>query len=216
MSYQFLPKKVFIFILTLGVFLLGSSLLLEGILILIFGGGVFYLFRSPSLEEFKGNLNQDIICLSPIFGKVEKVEDVQYHPIFGGQLVKISLEPLWLQSFGVYMPTAGEICFYGETDEKGKTPNKRHSRLKRILNLQIETKKGGKVGLDFHPGLLKQKPKMWVRTGDRGKRAANIGYFPFAGSVHFYIRASDEVMVKEGDLVHAGQTPVAFLKDSNG
>jgi phosphatidylserine decarboxylase len=56
-------------------------------------------------------------------------------------------------------------------------------------------------------------PDLIVTPGDKGARRVNIGFFPFGGTVLLYLPKKYEILIKDQNVVIAGETIIAVLPE---
>jgi hypothetical protein len=79
--------------------------------------------------------------------------------------------------------------------------------------IQLSNKKNLEVILRFVPCHLGARPVIWCNSGDLAEAQSPLGYFPFGGSVLFYLPQDSNLQVVVGDKVEAGRTVIAGLKE---
>ena len=156
----------------------------------------------------------DSFIVSPANGVVYSVRKNIDHNIFGKGLSEIRVSSMWLNEFGLGFPLEGEVR--GLKNRVGKSF---FDFLKRFRNdekvqvhakiLEIKGKSGQEIGLEFIKCELGLDVDLWVKPGDRGKRSARLGYFPFGGTVLIYLPPHFDVLISQGDKCVQGSTPIA-------
>ena len=183
--------------------------------LLLFSLLLFFSFRKASLKlDYYSEVPNSFI-VSPTNGVVYSVRKNVDHNIFGKGLSEIRVSSMWLNEFGLGFPLDGEVrglknregkSFFRlfrkglENDEKIQV----HAKI-----LEIEGKSGQGVGLEFIKCELGLDVDLWVKPGDRGKRSARLGYFPFGGTVLIYLPPHFDVLISQGDKCVQGSTPIA-------
>lgn len=165
------------------------------------------------LKEDKGK--RDEVLFSPVNGTVTSIRKNINHDVFGSSLSEIRIVIPWWKEFGINLPKTAEVK---DLIYKAGKPNFRYRWPKPIsfggeippgYYLQLETIQDGTLGLHFTNCPLGMSPHIYVMPGDRGKNVANIGYFPFGGTLHFYFPENFEILVQEGQSVESGETLIA-------
>ena len=185
------------------------------LILLFFSLLLLFFFRKGSLREGENSLVPNSFIVSPSNGTVYSVRKNVDHDVFGKGLNEVRISSLWFYEFGLGFPLEGEVG--GLKNREGKSffrlfkkglendeRNQVHARL-----LEIKGKCGQEVGLEFIKCELGFDADIWVRTGDRGKRAARLGYFPFGGTVLIYLPPHFDVLISQGDKCLQGSTPIA-------
>ena len=215
MKFSYLSRGILfilVFFLALAWFFQQSiifQILLFSSLLLIFS------FRKTGLKLDYDAQVPDSFIVSPANGVVYSVRKNIDHNIFGKGLSEIRVSSMWLNEFGLGFPLEGEVrglknrvgkSFFRlfrkglESDEKVQV----HAKI-----LEIKGKSGQEIGLEVIKCELGLDVDLWVKPGDRGKRSARLGYFPFGGTVLIYLPPHFDVLISQGDKCVQGSTPIA-------
>jgi phosphatidylserine decarboxylase len=73
----------------------------------------------------------------------------------------------------------------------------------------FERPNGDRIGVRQLAGLIARRVVSYLRKGDRTQRGELMGVIKFGSRVDLYVPASYEVLVKKGDRVRVGETPMA-------
>ena len=221
MKFSYLSRGILfilVFFLALTWFLQKNTIFLT---FLFFSLLLFFVFRKASLRVDSDSEVPNSFIVAPTNGVVYSVKKNVDHNIFGKGLSEVRVSSMWLNEFGLGFPLEGEVrglksregkSFFRlfkkglESDEKLHV----HARL-----LEIEGKCGQEVGLEFIKCELGFDVDLWVKPGDRGKRAARFGYFPFGGTVLIYLPPHFDVLISQGDRCIQGSTPIAVQLGRN-
>lgn len=177
-----------------------------------------WLFRRKSFSHFDDiNIKQELV-ISPVNGTVVEVKENVSHKLFGQNLKEVRLIIPWHHEYGIYLPETSEI--EDVKVEKGPalfrlTNEKISEQLDRVLPGVCVTMKNlfeDKLHMQFVKCTTGYWPELKVMPGDRGRASANIGYFPFGGTVLLYLPMNYEIMVSEQQVVQAGESPIAGRK----
>jgi phosphatidylserine decarboxylase len=192
------------FFFSFGSFLL--ILFLTSIVLLMFSK-----VRVKSKDE--GSFTSSIV-LSPVSGKVQKIYDEVIIENQNYKVIKMASSPLGF--FDILSPFKSTVVLAKESTEP------RRWRLEKIEPLdgfeettiiQLSNKKNLEVILRFVPCHLGARPVIWCNSGDLAEAQSPLGYFPFGGSVLFYLPQDSNLQVVVGDKVEAGRTVIAGLKE---
>ena len=68
---------------------------------------------------------------------------------------------------------------------------------------------GDRIGVRQLAGLIARRVVSYLGKGDRRQRGELMGVIKFGSRVDLYVPASYEILVKKGDRVRVGETPMA-------
>lgn len=178
--------------------------------LLLFLATVFivWFFRNP---ERKTPTDEKLV-VSPADGKVIKIEDVQDHELMPGVSRKISI---FMNVFSVHVnraPYAGRIetiryyegKFFSADLDKASSDNERNG-------LVIRLNDGRAIGMTQIAGLVARRIVCWVKEGMMVEKGERFGLIRFGSRVDVFLPADTAVLVKLGDKVRAGETPIGGL-----
>lgn len=192
------------------------------LILLIYVGTLIIFRKKRSHYNFKEtpSITTRGLVFSPVSGKLrfnfEKETDV-----FGEkQKVRVLGVTLpWWREAGIYLPMTGEIETFSRSAGKGWF---RFLKLKSLQKLQdefsgcktsIQGVEGQKVALDFVKCPLGMSPKVWSMPGDRGRRKAPMGFFPFGGTVLIYLPENYKILPNIGETLNSGESVLAADPD---
>ena len=168
------------------------------------------LFRKKFNEYLEDVAIKDDVIFSPIYGKVSSINKHE-----NGTEIKIRHSPP--KEVGVYLPMNSELKEFKNvvvdrpSSLRDKYFGKSLDRADYIdLNLE-QVKKEQSVGLKFSRNFLGSLPVLYMQPGDRGRQQVNIGYLPLWGVVHLSMPKNYEILIKKGDELEGGVTPIAGL-----
>jgi hypothetical protein len=180
---------------------------------------ILFILRKSSVSYRDTFKSAGEIYLSPIHGTVESIRHlvtVQDLP-FPCHEIRISLS-FWNQK-GLYLPTASELLFL--KTNKGKKQNRKLTAD--ILDGSFEdvsythltfiSKNQSHAIMRFVDCTTGLKPRVWLKSGDRGRAGACFGYYPFGGTLLIYLPATSDILIYEKEIMIPGQTVIAALKD---
>jgi len=165
-----------------------------------------YFFRNPNRID-QSAADQ---IIAPADGKVMGIEEMDEDEFLKGPAVRVST----FMGLGdvhvnrapcdsvvtrmVHKSGRYGLAFKHAVDKK----NERHYIL-------LEKKNGEKLLVVQIVGFLARRIHCWVHEGDAIKKGDRIGIIAFGSRVDLYLPPGYEIMVKLGDKVKAGITPIA-------
>jgi phosphatidylserine decarboxylase len=167
---------------------------------------VLLFFRDPT-RLYQGS---DRIVLAPADGKVTAIQDVVDPEIGPGPYRRVVT---FLSAFDVHVqrcPVSGEVvvsnlvrgakhaAFRDDIADK----NERYTNVFARPN-------GDRVGVRQLAGLIARRVVSYLRLGDRKERGELMGVIKFGSRVDLYVPASYRILVRPGDRVRNGETPMA-------
>jgi phosphatidylserine decarboxylase len=169
---------------------------------------IVWFFRNPERKAPPG----EKFVISPADGKVIKIENVQDHEILAGLYRKISI---FMNVFSVHVnriPYAGRIetiryyegKFFSANLDKASLDNERNG-------LVIRMDDGRAIGMIQIAGLVARRIVCWVNEGMMVEKGDRFGLIRFGSRVDVLLPADTTVLVKVGDKVRAGETPIGGL-----
>ncbi|MBT3235148.1 MAG: hypothetical protein HN353_04295 [Bdellovibrionales bacterium] len=147
-------------------------------------------------------------ALSPITGMVREVAAIESHPLFGNNLVRVSIQKGWFDAANLFVPLTSEVSNRHIVERQTATPE-----VGEVLIFRCP--QGTKVGLHLLRSRFGYFAKNWLEIGDRGERGANFGFFPFRGTVLLYLPNSYRILVSEGEKIFGDETAIAVPPASN-
>lgn len=182
--------------------------------------GILLLFRKSTSAYLEDIAFKKGVLFSPVNGRIVNITKNLELPDMEGKWseVKVIINP-WNET-GIYLPTKVEIEDFSLTgrkphlrylpwSKKGKEENKEDEREK--LSLTIKDEMENLIKMVFVRCYVGGRPEIFVMPGDRGKQQANIGHFPFGGTLFLYLPEKYEILIGELDQVVAGETLLAGL-----
>ena len=202
----------------------GYPFIIVSLIITIFlaFSGIFWLFSLLALITFfivwffrnpeRHFLEEEKVVISPADGKVIKVEDIEMNGTIAGKLKKISI---FMNVFSVHVnraPSTGKIeainyhkgKFFSANLDKASLDNERN-------DINIRTENGCSIWAVQIAGLIARRIVCWVKVGDTVKKGERIGLIRFGSRVDVYLPKDSRLVVKIGDKVRAGETPLGYL-----
>jgi hypothetical protein len=137
------------------------------------------------------------------------------HCLFGSNKTEIRITMPWNKEYGIYLPESCEVreLRIDRTPaqflpDQGPLPEQSERTLTGVC-LALKSISGGELGLQFLKFTASRWPSMRVMAGDRGKGRANVGFFPFGGTVLLYLPSNYEILVQKDAPLVAGETLIA-------
>lgn len=206
-----IAREGYPFILFCGFITLICSILdyriaaLAGLLITAFVSG---FFRDPS--RIPPEDRDAVVC--PADGKVIVVEELFDDRFLQQQVIKISI---FMNVFNVHV---NRIPYPGTVQNIRFKPGKFYSADKDKAALHneycavtIATESGRQYGVVQIAGLIARRIVCWAEHGDKVTSGQRYGLIRFGSRVDLYLPIGTEVMVKKGQKVSAGVTPLARM-----
>lgn len=199
-AYRLLIPTTFLIILSFYF-----DLFVLGILSFLFGLFLLYFFRDP---ERNSDLDKNFL-LSPADGKVLSVNLKQEDQFNLGRCHVISI---FMSPFDVHVnrsPVDGEVL--GLRYERGEfgAAFKEGVEKKNERNFILIGREGRKFLVVQIAGFFARRIFCYVKEGEKVKRGQRIGMIAFGSRVDTFIPEEFEILVKEGQKLKAGITPIA-------
>jgi phosphatidylserine decarboxylase len=201
----------FPFILSLGVMSLVAfftGFIWIGVLILLLTVFVIWFFRNPERTMPENPLQ----LISPADGRVIGIEESASveHP--GRSFMKVSI---FMNVFNVHVnriPFSGEIIsvkykpgkFLSANLDKASALNERNTVL-------IRTDDGREIITVQIAGLIARRIVCWLNEGMTVTKGERFGLIRFGSRVELFLPLGSILLVKIGDKVRAGETPIGEL-----
>ena len=177
----------------------GAAALVVGLLVLLF-------FRDPK-RVYEGEAG---FVLAPADGLITRVDTLEDAEIGPGRFHRVVT---FLSVFDIHVqrvPAAGEVIVSRYSPgrkvaafrEDAGDVNEKHLTVIRRPN-------GDLIGVRQIAGLLARRVVCYLKEGDRVHRGQSMGLIKFSSRVDLLVPESYRVLVKKGDRVKNGATPVA-------
>ncbi len=169
---------------------------------------VAWFFRNPERKLPDG----DGYVTSPADGKIIKTDDVYITEPIEGKCKKISI---FMNIFNVHvnrMPYSGTIKmirykkgrFFSANLDKASSLNENNAVL-------IETDNGKKILTIQIAGLIARRIVCWINEGMYMEKGERFGLIRFGSRLDVYLPLEANILVKVGDKVKAGETPIGDI-----
>jgi phosphatidylserine decarboxylase len=208
---SFIISEGFPFIIPLGAMTLAAfvtGFTWSGVLILLVTFFVIWFFRNPerTMQE------NPVQLISPADGRVIGIEEVASNEHPGRSLMKISI---FMNVFNVHVnriPFSGEVLsvrykpgkFLSANLDKASALNERNTVL-------IRTDDGREIITVQIAGLIARRIVCWLKEGMRVTKGERFGLIRFGSRVELFLPLGSTLLVKIGDKVRAGETPIGEL-----
>lgn len=180
-------------------------------------GGWLWLNRRRDLP-WRDTLRSDgEMFLSPVDGEVVKI-GTWTDPEAGFAYSEVRLRMNYTNNWGLHLPSSCEMEFL--KNYPGRRSNRKdlahittdESGPLEKTDMVLRSKNGVASRLRFLQCEIGRSPKIWMKSGDRGRGAACFGYYPFGGSLIVYVPQPSDILVVENEKITAGQTVLAVFK----
>jgi phosphatidylserine decarboxylase len=206
-----IAREGYIFILVSAFFTISAGFTAPrwvALLFFLITAFIVWFFRNP---ERKTPTDEKLV-ISPADGKVIKIEDIEDHELAMGPFRKICI---FMNVFSVHVnriPYAGRIetiryyegKFLTANLDKASSDNERNGLLIRMAD-------GRAIGLIQIAGLVARRIVCWASEGMMVNKGERFGLIRFGSRVDVLLPADTTVLVKLGDKVWAGETPIGGL-----
>jgi phosphatidylserine decarboxylase len=177
----------------------GAAALVVGLLVLLF-------FRDPK-RVYEGDAG---FVLAPADGLITRVDTIEDPEVGPGRFHRVVT---FLSVFDIHVqrvPAAGEVVAsrysrgrkVAAFREDAGEVNEKHLTVIRRPN-------GDFIGVRQIAGLLARRVVCYLKEGDRVHRGQSMGLIKFSSRVDLLVPESYQLLVKKGDRVKNGATPVA-------
>jgi phosphatidylserine decarboxylase len=208
---SFIAREGLPFILPLG----GATLLAFlagfrgfGLVLLILTLFVVWFFRNPQRQTPQ----KAGLVISPADGKVIRIEEATNEESPGNTYRKISI---FMNVFNVHVnriPCSGKVRFirYREGQFLSADLDKA-SKLNERNTVMIDTADGRQILTVQIAGLIARRIVCWIREDMEVQRGERFGLIRFGSRVEVFLPPAAVILIKVGDKVRAGETPIGEL-----
>lgn len=174
-------------------------------LLLLFTFFTAWFFRNPERTV----PDNPVQIISPADGKVIRVEEVTCKEQPGQSFQKISI---FMNVFNVHVnriPCSGEVLAIRYKPGKFLSANLDKASALNERNIIIIRKDDGREIITIQiAGLIARRIVCWLKEGSKVKKGERFGLIRFGSRVEVYLPLSSTLLVKSGDRVRAGETPI--------
>jgi phosphatidylserine decarboxylase len=212
MPFSYIPKtihrNVALLLFVCWIFNLVTLFIFLGV---IYSLGLFF-FRRHNKKIQDAPRSGNLTIYSPLNGKVVSITKGCDHDIFGKDLIEMRLSIPFFKEMGLFIPTNSEVIDLQVN--RGQKALRFKKNLEKIssqtgLCLAFKSSNGCKFGMQLIPCAIGMWPEVALLPGDKGKLGANMGYFPFGGTVLLYLPKESEVLISESAQLIAAETLLA-------
>ena len=169
---------------------------------------VVWFFRNPE-RTIPDNPLQ---LISPADGKVIRIEEVASEERSGRSFLKISI---FMNVFNVHVnriPYSGEVFAIRYKPGKFLSANlDKASALNERNTVMIRTDDGREIMTVQIAGLIARRIVCWLKESAKVKKGERFGLIRFGSRVEVFLPLGSILLVKIGDKVRAGETPIGEL-----
>jgi len=167
-----------------------------------------YFFRDPE-RLAPGDAT---LAVAAADGRIVAVEEMEEPEVLKMRMKRVSI---FLSVLDVHVnraPVGGRIT--ASEERKGSYLDARDPRSseKNAARLWVIEGDLATVAVRQITGAIARRIVPWSRVGDTLRRGEKFGMIRFGSRTEIYLPMDAEILVKEGDKVKAGETPVARLK----
>lgn len=177
-----------------------------GVAVAVLGLGVLLFFRDPK-REFHGPPE---IVLAAADGLVTRVDTIEDPAVGSGRFRRVVT---FLSVFDVHVqraPTTGEVVSSGLTPGRKVAAFRAHADEVNENHLTVVRRANGdRIGIRQIAGLVARRVVCYLEEGQAVDRGELLGIIKFGSRVDLMVPEHYEVLVKQGDRLRTGATPVA-------
>ena len=169
---------------------------------------VAWFFRNPE----RTMPDNPVQIVSPADGRVIRIEETTSEAQPGRSFLKISI---FMNVFNVHVnriPYSGEIYAIRYKPGKFLSANlDKASALNERNTVMIRTDDGREIMTVQIAGLIARRIICWLKEGTKVKKGERFGLIRFGSRVEVFLPLGATLLVKNGDRVKAGETPIGEL-----
>ena len=192
---------------------LGAAVLIAFFTGFMWVSGLLFLFTFFTAWFFRNPErtvpDNPVQIISPADGKVIRVEEVNSKEQPGQSFKKVSI---FMNVFNVHVnriPCSGEVLAIHYKPGKFLSANlDKASALNERNIVMIRTDDGREIITIQIAGLIARRIVCWLKEGSKVKKGERFGLIRFGSRVEVYLPLSSTLLVKSGDRVRAGETPI--------
>jgi phosphatidylserine decarboxylase len=177
-----------------------------GVTALVVGFCILLFFRDPK-RAYEGEAGTVLAAADGLITRIDTIEDPEIGP---GRFHRIVT---FLSVFDIHVqrvPAAGEVIASRYSRGRKVAAFREDAGDVNEKHLTVIRRPGGDlVGVRQIAGLLARRVVCYLKEGDRVHRGQSMGLIKFSSRVDLLIPESYRVLVKKGDRLKNGATPVA-------
>jgi phosphatidylserine decarboxylase len=178
------------------------------VLLLVLTLFVVWFFRNPQRKTPE----KEGLVISPADGRVLRIEEAISDDQPGRTLRKISI---FMNVFNVHvnrLPCSGKVEFIHYHEGKFLSANlDKASKLNERNTVMLRTADGTEIMTVQIAGLIARRIVCWLKEGMQVQRGERFGLIRFGSRVEVFMPLGSTILVKVGDKVRAGETPIGEL-----
>jgi phosphatidylserine decarboxylase len=169
---------------------------------------VVWFFRNPQ----RNTPEKDGLVISPADGRVIRIEETTSDEQPGRTFQKISI---FMNIFNVHVnriPCSGEVRFIRYREGKFLSANlDKASKLNERNTVLLRTADGREIMTIQIAGLIARRIVCWLQEGMQVHKGERFGLIRFGSRVELFLPLGSTLLVRVGDKVRAGETPIGEL-----
>ena len=169
---------------------------------------VVWFFRNPQ----RNPPEKDGLVISPADGRVIRIEETTSDEQPGRTFQKISI---FMNVFNVHInriPCSGKVRFIRYRKGKFLSANlDKASALNERNTVLLQTADGREIMTIQIAGLIARRIVCWLKEGMQVSRGERFGLIRFGSRVEVFLPLGSTLLVKVGEKVRAGETPIGEL-----
>jgi len=169
---------------------------------------VVWFFRNPQ----RNTPEKDGLVISPADGRVIRIEETASDEQPGRTFQKISI---FMNVFNVHVnriPCSGEVRFIRYREGKFLSANlDKASALNERNTILLQTADGREIMTVQIAGLIARRIVCWLKEGMQVSRGERFGLIRFGSRVEVFLPHGSTLLVRVGEKVRAGETPIGEL-----
>ena len=169
---------------------------------------VIWFFRNPQ----RNTPEKDGWVISPADGRVIRIEETTSDEQPGRTFQKISI---FMNIFNVHVnriPCSGEVRFIRYREGKFLSANlDKASALNERNTVLLRTADGREIMTVQIAGLIARRIVCWLKEGMQVQKGERFGLIRFGSRVEVFLPLGSTLLVKVGEKVRAGETPIGEL-----
>ncbi len=170
---------------------------------------VVWFFRNPERSAPENPFQ----LISPADGKVIRIEEISSESYSGASCLKISI---FMNVFNVHVnriPCSGRVVSIRYSPGKFLSANlDKASALNEKNTVLIRRDDGREIVVIQIAGLIARRIVCWMKEGMKVRKGERFGLIRFGSRVEVLLPLGSTPLVKTGDKVRAGETPIGELK----
>jgi phosphatidylserine decarboxylase len=181
-----------------------------GVGLFLFGLTAFVIgfFRNPQRTAPENGR----LVISPADGRIIRIEEATSDELPGRTFQKISI---FMNVFNVHvnrLPCSGEVRFIRYRAGKFLSANLDKASAQNERNIVLlRTADGREIMTVQIAGLIARRIVCWLKEGMQVSRGERFGLIRFGSRVELFLPIESTILVRTGDKVRAGETPIGEL-----